>query len=290
MSGETEDRKSLPHSIAKLTVPVTARTVIDSSFHSDGTAELTYVYDLGIAVGLPEQTVRLAIRRLQAAGLLVQEGRGRAGRLVLQEAGIVRAKNDARLVEFSFALDRGEAPWDGRWHLYNFNIPESHRSERDALRTALTDLGAAAISPGCYVSPHALWHELKSVMPEPILLQRMTVAEITSLKVPGCDGDADIAERFWPAKEVCHGYDLLEQLLDSETPPEGTSPADVAASAVRLAQALEAALVRDPLLPPELREQPWKPARVRARFLERWKTLKAYAPEVPLFTGPYGSI
>lgn len=265
---------------------VSARTVIDGCFSADGVAELSTVYDVGLAAGIPEQTVRLAIRRLEASGALRQVGRGRAGRLERTGTGAARTRSEADMLAFAFAQDDGEAPWDRRWRIYAFTVPESQRAERDILRAELVRLGAAPLAPGVYVSPHDLRGALAGSVPADVLAQRLLTMPTDQLEVPGCADDREVAERFWPAAATLAAYAPLTVVLadaPSEDPARDGDPIRVAARAMLLAEGLDRALAADPLLPPELRPIPWEPARVRADFRAAWTELAARAPGLPVF-------
>lgn len=268
---------STPHGIT-----VSARTVIEGCFSPAGTAELATVYDLGLAVGLSEQTVRLTIRRMQAAGELRQVGRGRAGTLERTDNGAERVRLEARLLAFAFAQDAGSTPWDGLWRIHAFTVPESRRADRDALRGALTELGAAQLVPGVYVSPHELRPELEHMVTPELVAEFLMTATSAALEVPGCADARAIAERLWPAAPTVAAYAELEAVLASPDP--GTDrPIAAAARALILAEGLDRALAQDPLLPPELRTAPWPPVAVRAAFLDAWQALESRAPGFPVF-------
>ncbi|MFD7451424.1 transcriptional regulator [Kitasatospora sp. NPDC059827] len=278
------------------------RTVVEACFDPQGTASLAYVYDLAAAAGLADQPVRLAIRRLEAAGVLRQEGRGRKGRLLLTDAGRLRSDTDVRLVRLAYAQDAGLAPWDGLWRLHTFSVPEQHRPERDALRTALTRLGAAPLAPGAYLSPHDLLAELVDETSESTVGSYLITAEATRLTGPGFTDPASVAERLWPAADTLAAYRPLAEALaealaaepvatDHDSPePIGTDHGStdhgstaLVATALGLADAFGRALEHDPLLPPELRPVPWPPARLRHDFRERWAAIRRRAPDLSLF-------
>lgn len=272
-------------------IAVSARTIVDGCFDAAGTAELETVYDVGLALGVPEQTVRLAIRRMQAAGELRQIGRGRSGRLERTASGAANARRDEELVSFAFAQDAGDFPWDGRWRLAAFSAPESERRERDAIRTCLTALGAVSIAAGLYVSPHDLVDDLNAALSVDVVARRVTTASTTDLVIPGCAGPMDIAERLWPAATTRSAYTPLVAELDAfdstdrETLSEW-SEVEVLAWSLRLSEGLDRALRVDPLLPGELRAGPWEPAAVRSRLVAAWTALERLAPTLPVFRAP----
>ncbi|MFF2751214.1 transcriptional regulator [Kitasatospora sp. NPDC058048] len=266
------------------------RTVVEACFDPQGTAPLDYVYDVAAAVGLSDQPVRLAVRRLEAAGVLRQEGRGRKGRLVLTDAGRLRSDMDVRFVALAYAQDAGLAPWDGLWRLYTFSVPERHRSERDALRAALTRLGAVPLAPGAYASPHDLLDELTDEASAATVGAYLITAEATRLTGPGFTDPASTAEHLWPSAETVEAYRPLADALAAESLGPDRGSVELVAVALRLAEAFTHALERDPLLPPELRPAPWLPSRIRRDFHEAWTTIRGRTPDLSLFrafdTGP----
>ncbi|GAA1629109.1 PaaX family transcriptional regulator [Leucobacter chromiireducens] len=265
------------------TIEVSPRTIIEGCLGVNGRAQLDFLYDVGLELGVPEQRVRLAIRRMEAAGSLRQLGRGRAGQLERTGPAIAEAAAEERLVDFAFTQDAGGAPWDGRWRILAFSIPEAERAERDAVRGALTLLGAVALAPGMYLSSHELGPEVGRLLALKGFESRLIEAATTELHVPGCADDVAIAERYWPAEPTLAAYAPLgRELVRAErTRPDGRVA--IAAQALQLSEALDQALRADPLVPRELRARDWHPETVRRRFLRVWEDLRALAPELPMF-------
>ncbi|TCO59728.1 PaaX family transcriptional regulator [Actinocrispum wychmicini] len=256
------------------------RTVIEACFDPNGVASLERVYRVATAVGLRDQPVRLAILRLAAAGVLRQEGHVRKGRLVLTDAGRLRSDTDVRLVAFAAAQDAGRMPWNGLWRLYTFSAPEPRRAERDSLHTALTRLGSAALTPGVYVSPHDLLPELIQATSAETVGSYLIIAEATRLTGPGFTDPESTAERLWPAAETIAAYKPLADLLSGDVLNAST---ELVATALRLAEAFTQALEHDPLLPLELRSDPWPPVRLRHDFREAWAAIRSRTPDLSLF-------
>lgn len=281
--GALPDAASGALPVAAPPVAISPRTVIEACFSSEGRAELDTVYDVGLAVGLPEQTVRLALRRMQGEGILEQHGRGRAGHLLLTEHGGQRADRELALVGFAFAQDRGEVPWDGRWRMYGFSVPERQRAERDGLRKLLLALGAALLLPGVYVSPHDLGVELRRSVPGETLDRYLISAVLTEPSAPGCETPRDLAEHLWPAGGIDAAYDTLAAVLADPPSVAPQGPVAVTARALALLEALEAGLREDPLLPAELLPGEWRPLRLRREFVVEWEQLRSREPGLPVF-------
>ncbi|MBI9113589.1 PaaX family transcriptional regulator [Sanguibacter suaedae] len=250
-----------------MTHRIAPRTVVEAFLPDVGEARLADVYDTARLAGLADQPVRLAIRRLVAGGDVVQVGRGRAGTLRLTGEGRRRLRRDRQGVALASAQDAGEAPWDGRWRMIAVSVPERERAVRDALRRDLGDLGAVAVSTGLYVSPHDLLDALRDDA-GPYL----STATTDDLAVRGTTDPLEIAELLWPHRPTVAAYATVDEALRADA-ADTTSP-DVVRQ-LRLADALERALRDDPLLPPELRGDPWPPARSRAAWARRWESLRS---------------
>jgi len=259
-----------------VTPQISPRTVIEAFLPPAGGAPLADVYDAANLVGLADQPVRLAIRRLVASGDVVQTGRGRAGALSLTGPGRRRLQRDRESLALASAQDAGGAPWDGCWRLMAVTTPERERAVRDTLRRALYELGAVAISTGLYVSPHDLVTELPDDA-RPYL----STATTADLDVRGTTSPTAIAEALWPSAPTVAAYSTLDEALDRDA---SDPDVPVVVRMLRLADALEIAVRDDPLLPLELRDAPWAPSQTRAVWAHRWDALSRESPS-PLYRG-----
>lgn len=265
-------------------VDIAPRTVMSACFDSAGIAELEMVYDVARAVGIADQPVRLAIRRMEARGLLRQEGRGRRGRLVRTEAGGTRERVDLGRLQFVAAQDAGVQTWDGRWRLFTFSVPESSRAERDSLRAGLVRLGAASLANGVYVSPFDLRDDLTDEVAAATISRYLITAVVERLDGPGLGDPKQIAETLWPAADIEASYSgLAEALGEAERLGAAAHVATRLACALTLASAFTHAVERDPFVPPELRSPDWAPPRLRSGFRVAWERIQRDVPDVRLF-------
>lgn len=100
--------------------------------------------------GLSGQAVRSTLSRMSRHGWLSGRRVGRHSYYRLTAKG-------------SRILDEGEQqlfkprqePWDGRWHLLTYAIPEHRRQLRDRLRQRLTWLGFGHLGASAWISPYA---------------------------------------------------------------------------------------------------------------------------------------
>ena len=249
---------------------ITPRTLLEAFLPFDGTVDLSLIYGTADELGLGDQPVRLALKRLVAAGEVLQVGRGRAGTLELTEVGRARLAADRLAVQFALAQDAGEAPWDGLWRLLAIRAPESDRGTRDKFRREVVGLGAAACSTGLYVTPHDVTQLLS-----PGIGKYLVTADTERLTVHECDDPLEIAASLWPPGPTLDAYLPLANLLD-EAPKRGS----VIERQLQLADGLECAMRGDPLLPRELRVGEWAPANLRRRWLDAWTHLHTCSDSV----------
>ncbi|MEO1058968.1 MAG: transcriptional regulator, partial [Actinomycetota bacterium] len=106
----------------------------------DGLLDAGALYDAADAAGFTATTMRLALMRLRDAGALTVDGRGRNASIRLTERGRADRSPDLAWVAAAYRLDAGLDPWDHMWHLVSFEIPETQRAARDAVRARIVDL------------------------------------------------------------------------------------------------------------------------------------------------------
>lgn len=254
-----------------MTATISPRTIIEAFLPASGVVELSTVYAAANSLGIADQTLRLALRRMISAGLIAQHGRGRAGAILLTEVGRAQIEQDRVGLQVARLQDTGTLRWDGRWRLIAISVPEQERSTRDAIRRELLAAGAANLATALFVSPHNLAELLgDSVHPH------LVTATATDLTVRGQTKASDIAEVLWPAAPIDAGYNVIEQaLLDDDTAEA------VPMRKIRLADALERAIRHDPLIPPGLRPEPWRPTQLRTAWFERWTSMPTHGELQP---------
>lgn len=253
-----------------MTVRLRPRTVVEAFLPFTGEVPLAEVYDTANLAGIDDQRVRLAIRRIIAAGDVVQHGRGRGGTLSLTGAGRRRLQRDRHGLALAFAQDAGDAKWNECWNLIAFSAPESDRKIRDGMRRELVGLGAVAVSTGLYVSPHNLGKTLLADTGADNA-RYLTTATTSNLSLQGVNDPMLIAETLWPQAPVIAAYQSLEEAIRQDA-DDVTLPRSVCM--LHLAEALERAMRNDPLIPLELRPHPWPPSSIREGWARRWEALQ----------------
>ncbi|PRB00961.1 PaaX family transcriptional regulator C-terminal domain-containing protein [Microbacterium sp. MYb64] len=273
-------------SIPDVDAPPAPRTIVEACFDSTGHASLRFVYDLASTLGVDDQPVRLAIRRIEAAGLATQEGRGRNGVLVRSGATPRTDPVTAGRLRRALALEDESDPWDGLWRLTAFSLPEGRRADRDALRSGLSRFGGVSIAPALFLSTNDPRPPLRhyAALPDPEVIDQLIVAEVTRIDIAGLDDPSAILARYWDLGPVREAYGAADRALARFAAIDAADdPVRRAADALILSEPFAAALAIDPLLPNALLPADWPPRQVRRRFVEEWSRLTHGAPDLDLY-------
>lgn len=253
---------------------VSTRTFVLGLIHRDGRVLASEVHDIGAVAGFTVHQLRLCLARLVNEGVFIQEGRGRRAVLTLTESSRRIIESEPGFLRLAFDQDDGLAPWDGTWHLLTFSIGEDRRTARNELRARLTELGGAALGGGVYVSAIA-WDDLVlDVAGDLDVVEDVTVAVVSRLRVGREDDPRRLAERLWPLADLAQGWStfvdeyaaFVDELVATVDHLDDVSR--VLAGAIALVAAFDRSIRHDPLLPPELLPDDW-PGREGRRLLLR---------------------
>jgi phenylacetic acid degradation operon negative regulatory protein len=263
---------------------IPTRLLVEALVREDGSVDAGELYAVATALGMTDQQVRLCIKRLVAEGRFSHEGRGRKAvlRAVTDASGALAP--DAAFVRFAYRQDRGQAPWDGRWHLIAFAVPESRRPARDALRDRLLSLGAAPLQGGLYVTANDVGPYVSAAAAELGIASAITTLTSTDLRVGGTSDPSKLAACLWPLQEIAARYEdlaalamdrlaLIEAALDAGAGPGQLGAVQRLTYAVEAAAEFTRAMTPDPLLPPELLPADWAGRRARALAAQLWQRL-----------------
>ncbi|WP_433580542.1 PaaX family transcriptional regulator C-terminal domain-containing protein [Nocardia brasiliensis] len=257
--------------------------LVESLVREDATIDAGELYDVANALEMSDQQVRLCIKRLVAEGRFVQEGRGR--KAVLRATDLTRdsLEPDLDFVRYMYAQDRGEASWDGCWHLVAFGVPESARHARDSMRDTIVRLGGAPIQGGLYVSANPWEDRIRSAAAQLGVLDQITTFTSSDLTLGRHVAPRDIAEQLWPLDRIAAGHrrllDAAERYLSELRTSSRIRHLTIA---VALAAEFTHAMEPDPLLPPQLLPQPWIGAAARAAVAACWAELRKSDPAQPV--------
>ncbi len=157
----------------------------------------------------------------------------------------------------------------------SFEVPESDRPARDALRNRIVELLGAPIGGALYVSPHPWEPWIDAVADTHAVADRVTTIIATRLRHRGSADPVTVARSLWPIDDLAIGY---RAFLDRWTELPTTIDR---ATAVRLAfeasGEIEYLLRRDPILPAEMLPSGFAGPGARALYLDTMNVLASDA-------------
>jgi phenylacetic acid degradation operon negative regulatory protein len=254
---------------------VKARSLVFDLFgdylrYRGGEVRMRTLVALMACFGVPEPTVRVVVGRLRREGWLAVRRDGRESVCVLtQPAWELLDEGRARIFE------RAAGPWDGRWHMVIYSVPESARSARDRLRKRLAWLGFGPLSASVWLSPHDRVAALRAGVPADSGI-RLDVFRAGS---EGAAADREIAARAWELEALDRDYrELLARYRPRLADFRGGLPARQALVVrTELMHDYRRFPFRDPDLPPELLPEGWSGRAAHEVFLEAHGLLRAQA-------------
>ncbi len=252
-------------------------------FGRDSTVDAGELYSVANALGMSDQQVRLCIRRLVTDGQFVQEGRGRRAVLRATENCEIAVSPNVEFVRFMYAQDRGDAPWDGKWRLAGFAIPEPMRQARDAMREGIVHLGGAAVQGGLYLSANP-WEDHVRVLASRLgVSEHLSYITTEDASFRGIADPRAIAALFWPLATIADGHRRLSTVAQDRLArlrsTDRTDETEIMTIAIELASEFTRATAPDPLLPPELLPDPWPGRDARRYVAECWSILVDASPK-----------
>lgn len=246
----------------------------DYAVHRGGEVWVGSLITIASQFGLSEQAVRSALSRMARSGWLRFRRVGKKSYYSLT----ARSK---RLIEegSSRIFRRRTGPWDGRWHILTYSIPERKRASRDELRKRLTYLGFAPLSSGTWISPHDLRREVESLAGA---LGIRGCVELFTAQHLGFTEDRELAARCWDLTELSRRYTVFlnryrpayeahqRRLADGEQVSDG----ECFVQRFLLIHEYRRFFFMDPDLPDELLPQGW-PGREAAELFQAYHNLLA---------------
>ncbi|MFI6165057.1 PaaX family transcriptional regulator [Micromonospora sp. PTRAS2] len=152
--------------------------------------------------GVSTAGARTAISRLARRGVL--EG-SRQGRRSAYRLSPLAAANLAAGGNWIVASTAAAVPWDGRWTIVAFSLPQERSAQRRALRGQLRWLGYAPLYDGLWISPHDLTPKarahLAELTPGAVTVFRGRQAALDALghRAPVDAWDIDVISRHYQA-------------------------------------------------------------------------------------------
>lgn len=149
---------------------------------------LTYKVTRDLLAGMftpahSKSEVTKTISRLKVRGYIEEDDTG----IRLTAKGIERAQT----YELEHLVIARVEPWDGKWRLIIWDIPEKQRTVRDQLRYLFSKLGLYQLKRSMWVTPFPCREQVEYLKSALDLETKLTFVEATYL-----DGGAELRRRF----------------------------------------------------------------------------------------------
>lgn len=203
--------------------------------------------DLEIA----EPTTRVAMAGLRREGLFTASRSGRE--TLYTPTDRLRAVRERRQER----LDQRLLPWDGRWRMVIYTVPETDRATRERVRRTLGRHGFGMLAPATWISPQeaALDEVRAELATEPIA--RLDVLRATMADADMPSTDFELAHRCWDLDALAAGWRELTASFRGQLAAPCPSGAEALRAHLRSLRAFRVMVGSDPFLPPELKATDW---------------------------------
>ena len=215
-----------------------------------------------------QKSIYTTAHRLEKMGLIrkfEREGKKHLKLTALGKAVLEKHRADSK---------KHRPPWDRKWRLVIFDVPESKAELRKYLRTYLFKMGFAKAQRSVWISPYGYRKEVSQYLKKLKLSEFVYQLLVEEFK--GLTGK-EIAATFWDLQGIHNKYvkfrrDWTERLSELEemedARKDSSGPADISQRYMtRLTWDYQAILSRDPHLPMELLPADWGGA-AAAKFVE----------------------
>jgi phenylacetic acid degradation operon negative regulatory protein len=176
--------------------------------HRGGEAWTGSLIELLGLFGLSGQAVRSTLSRMSRKGWLASHKAGRYSFYSLTPRCLELLEEGARRI-FQPRSD----PWDGRWHILTYSIPESKRHLRRRLRRRLLWLGFGSLNHATWISPRDLRTEVEQAVNA---LHVRPYVELFTAEHQGFASDEEIVGRCWDLKRLNEYYAAFIARYDSQ--------------------------------------------------------------------------
>ena len=255
------------------------RSLVLSAIGQDGRLRAEPLFAMASLLGHSDKAMRDCLARITREGLLAHlGGRGRSADYRVTDAGRASLDADLGWTAFAHRIDAGLEPWDGYWHLTGFEIPETRRGARDAIRNLLVELGAAPIQSGLYICAFDLTDFVLQLATHLGVTETVTSFVTGAIQTGDDAQDTGIVDRLWPLAALTDRYTSIEQRLVAIAEQAPLADRDQLAALMFAATLdLEAVLRDDPLLPAELLPAGWAGSRARRAFVAAHSAASAHS-------------
>jgi phenylacetic acid degradation operon negative regulatory protein len=195
--------------------------------------------------GVSHAGARAAISRLTRRGVLEGSRHGRHSSYRLTPAAAASLSIGGSSIVSSAAA--GE-PWDQRWTLIAFSLPQEERTQRHGLRGRLRWMGYAPLYDGLWISPHDLTEKARAQ------LAQLTLGTITVFRARHVELDASIRRNpldAWDTTAIARQYEAFIARWSALLPRIGSARI-TGAEAVRARTEVMDTYRRLPIIDPQL--------------------------------------
>jgi phenylacetic acid degradation operon negative regulatory protein len=227
-----------------------------------GEIRLRALLALTEAFGFGAATVRVVVTRMRDEGWLSTRRVGRETQYAVTRSCLTMLDEGRERI-----FGRSSEPWDGRWALVIYHVPETERRTRELLRKKLSWLGFGALAPSTWICPH---DRLAAVADEFAGLTGVRI-DLLTMSTAGLDADRELAMRCWELESLNADNAALiarhRPRLSAYQRGEVTG-AQALVERIRLVHEYRRFPFRDPDLPARLRPAGWIGDEAHALFLD----------------------
>lgn len=211
----------------------------------------------GLRVCESERRANQLLSRLEQQSLIERDGRGQRARFRITEAG----RNRVASIEPARLWAK---PWDRRWRVFGYDLPETRRKDRVALWKALHARKLGLLQRSMWVWPHPVEQLLREIVEAEGIPECFCGFESRQLFL--CD-DAEVVEAAWDFQEIGRRHQSYLRHPAATAKALATArDLQTLAQRVRVErQAYQFAFSFDPFLPRELWPKSYAGPAVEAR-------------------------
>lgn len=225
--------------------------------------------------GVSPEAARTVMTRLRSEGWFESEKDGRTVTYILSPRAVAMLDEGRDRI-----FNRDTSPWDGRWHLAVYQVPEQQRKTREALRKRLTFLGYGSLAPSTWLSARDQSAHVSAVVRDLSLSKEGLHITQMVAHTAGDGGDRELARRCWQLDEINGQY---EQWLTEWTPvikrvrAKKLSGPNALVTRVNLVRSFRSFPFFDPELPADLLPTPWHGIAAYRTFMDAHRSLEGEA-------------
>lgn len=172
----------------------------DYLLHREGPVWVGSILALLEPLGVSSSAARTTLSRMSGKGWFATERRGRRSYYELTARGRRLLEEGEERIHHP----RWDRPWDGRWLLVAYSVPEEDRKLRDRLRDRLLWLGFGSLGNGLWISPHAVADEVRE---EATSLGLAEHTEVFRADHAGFSDPGRLVSRCWDLEAINGRYE-----------------------------------------------------------------------------------